>query len=138
MPIRSIEYNRAFQVTLDWFGGVRRIIIYSRPAGGGFADPNAILKADRDHMVQQMFSGCVCRQGTALVSYAPQEELAAKWIDIFSLDLDENDAVLSHTCAGRYFNGRCRLKAEISRVPIARGWDAVRLSVRNESGFDLG
>ena len=45
MAIKSVQFDSAFQIALDWVAGVRRIIVYSRPAGAGPMDGAALLDA---------------------------------------------------------------------------------------------
>lgn len=136
MPIKTIEFDSAFQITLDWVAGIRWMIVYSRPAGAGPLDEMTLLDAMEHKRLKALCSGYEYGPETKRFSYAP-EGMQAQWIEIFCCDIGVDGAVQANACAGRFFNGSCKVSYEVRRVPVAEGMEAVRLVVRNNSSFDL-
>ena len=136
MSIKTIDYDSAFQITLDWVAGLRRMVIYSRPADLGPLDDAAILQAMDEKRLKALCSGYEYGPETKHFSYAP-DGMSAQWIDIYCCDIGMGDEVIRHTCAGRFFNGSCRVTYEVKRISIADQMEAIRLRVRNRSEFAL-
>ena len=136
MAIKSVQFDSAFQIALDWVAGVRRIIVYSRPAGAGPMDGAALLDAMARNQLQGLCSGVEYGPETQHFSYAPIG-MNAEWIDIYACDLGMDGELVRHECAGRFFNGSCRVAYEVRRIPVSSRLEAIRLTVRNRSGFDL-
>ena len=138
MAIESISYNEGFKIRLQWAVGVKGTVIYCVPSGQGLADADALMNAVQNGGLQN-FNGFSYGSGTASVAYAPQQkDLQACWVDVCYCDYDGDYMPVRHECAGTFFNGMCKIGANIELIPISSTRQAVQITVLNKSKFPIG
>lgn len=138
MAIRSITFNKGFQITLTWPRGVRGTVLYAVPRGFGPLTDEEILDIRDDLAALERMSAFACKAGIGAIQFSPTDKsLAARWIDIWYCDYDAAGDRVEHRLAGSFFNGDCRVGHKIRYMRVSEACNGVIITVANYSSFTI-
>lgn len=140
MSIQSINYSkRGFQVSLAWPKGVQETILYALPKDAAQLAEDDLLELRSNHAALQSLCGFSYKAGgVGPFNYSPNSPaLNAKWIDIRYCDFSASGEVVKSGTIGSYFNGSCTVGHKIAYSRVSDRFQAVTITVQNQSDFDI-